>query len=115
MYYATRNPLDAAGSFRDPVLQRLSDGFYDSYKSTDPDRWGDYAAVAIDPSDDCFWLASEFVWNSGVATSDWGTHIANVCTYLPVPAIPTPYLFVLGVSLAAAAMLRAKRATARSE
>jgi hypothetical protein len=61
MYYATRNPLDAAGSFRDPVLQRLSDGFYDSYKSTDPDRWGDYAAVAIDPSDDCFWLASEFV------------------------------------------------------
>jgi hypothetical protein len=115
MYYATRNPLDAAGSFRDPVLQRLSDGFYDSYRSTDPDRWGDYAAVAIDPSDNCFWLASEFVWNSGVATSDWGTHIANVCTYLPVPAIPTPYLFVLGVSLAAAAMLRAKRATARSE
>jgi len=88
MYFATRNVSDTPGSFRDPVLQRVSDGFYDSFKSDNPDRWGDYAAVAIDPSDDCFWLASEFVWDSGVANSDWGTHIANVCTYWAVPAIP---------------------------
>jgi hypothetical protein len=109
MYYTTRTAGDAAGSFRDPVLQRPSDGFYDSFRSDDPDRWGDYAAVAIDPSDDCFWLASEFVWSSGVANSEWGTHIANVCRSLPVPALPAPYLLGLALLLAIASIRRVAR------
>ncbi|MBW2287936.1 MAG: hypothetical protein JRG90_08945 [Deltaproteobacteria bacterium] len=114
MYYATRAASDSAGSFRDPIAQRLSDGFYDSFRSDNPDRWGDYAAVVIDPSDDCFWLASEFVWSSTVAGSDWGTHVANVCSYLPVPALPAPYLLGLALSLAFAAAHRySPRGTSR--
>jgi hypothetical protein len=113
MYYSTRNAADAAGSFRSPVSQRVSDGFYDSFRSDDPDRWGDYAAAVVDPSDDCFWLASEFVWSSGVANSDWATHIANVCIVLPVPAMPAPHLVGLGVALAFAAMHRARRSAER--
>jgi hypothetical protein len=109
MYYTTRTAGDAAGSFRDPAMQRASDGFYDSFLSDDPDRWGDYAAVAIDPSDDCFWLASEFVWSSDVANSEWGTHIANVCRSLPVPALPAPYLLGLALLLAIASIRRVAR------
>jgi len=113
MYFATRGASDAPGSFRDPIVQRLSDGFYDSYRPDDPDRWGDYAAVAIDPTDDCFWLASEFVWSSGIGNSDWGTHIANVCSYLPVPAVPTPLLLGLAFSIAFASTHRARHMGAR--
>jgi hypothetical protein len=106
MYYATRAAEDAANSFRDPVLQRTSAGFYDSFRSLDPDRWGDYAAVVVDPSDDCFWLGSEFVWSSAVADSDWATHIANVCTGAPIPALPANFLLVLAAAIPLAAASR---------
>lgn len=106
MHYATRSANDVAGSFRNPVAQNLSTGFYDSFASDDPDRWGDYAAVVVDPSDDCFWLASEYVWSSAVADSEWGTRVANVCRTIPVPASPAPYLTGLALLLGFAARRR---------
>ncbi len=114
MVYATRNAGDAAGSFRDPIAPRLSDGFYDSSRPDNPDRWGDYAAVVVDPIDDCFWLASEFVWSSAIGNSNWGTHVANVCTYIAVPALPAPYLLGLALSLGFAVAHRVLRSPARS-
>ncbi|MCH7849446.1 MAG: hypothetical protein IIB53_13910 [Planctomycetes bacterium] len=83
MYYVSRLSIDALGTFQAPVLARTSAGFYDSFASSNPDRWGDYSAVAIDPTDDCFWMAQEFVFTSGVGNSRWGTHIARFC--------PEPY------------------------
>jgi hypothetical protein len=101
MRYASRAQGDAAGSFRDPVLARTSDGFYDSFSSSNPDRWGDYAATVVDPTDGCFWLAHEFVFDSVSGDSEWGTHIANLCTS---PAL-VPALGVWGGGLLALVVL----------
>lgn len=39
-------------------------------------RWGDYAAMTVDPIDDCtFWFTGEY---SKVNGSNWQTRIANV-------------------------------------
>ena len=39
-------------------------------------RWGDYAAMRIDPSDDCtFWFTSEYIPSSG--SFNWRTRIAS--------------------------------------
>jgi hypothetical protein len=82
--YASRSPGDAPGSFRTAVLARTSDGYYDSFSASNPDRWGDYAATVIDPDDGCFWMAQEFVFASIPADSEWGTHVVNVCTSPPL-------------------------------
>jgi hypothetical protein len=40
---------------------------------TDADRWGDYSAMSIDPTDDCtFWFTSEYLANSA---EGWRTRI----------------------------------------
>lgn len=52
--------------------QTLVDG---GGSQTISDRWGDYAAMAVDPSDGCtFWLASEVYAADG---GDWGTRIGS--------------------------------------
>jgi hypothetical protein len=63
--------------------------------------WGDYAAAVIDPTDGCFWLAHEFVFDSVSGDSEWGTHVANVCTS---PAL-VPALGVWGGGLLALVVL----------
>ncbi|MDQ6693143.1 MAG: hypothetical protein M3014_01800 [Chloroflexota bacterium] len=57
-------------------------------------RWGDYAMMAVDPSDDCtFWFTSEFMPTTGGAS--WQTRIGSFkfpgCTGGPAPtATPVP-------------------------
>jgi hypothetical protein len=51
-------------------------------------RWGDYAAMRIDPSDDCtFWFTTEYIPSNG--TFNWHTRIAsfkfNSCGVAPTP------------------------------
>ncbi len=42
--------------------------------SSSSGRWGDYAAMGIDPDDDCtFWLTNEYIPSSG----SWGTRITS--------------------------------------
>lgn len=53
---------------------------------TGSDRWGDYTAMVVDPSDDCtFWYVDQFQPVNG--TFDWNTNIAsfafNSCTANP--------------------------------
>ncbi len=39
-------------------------------------RWGDYSAMTVDPSDDCtFWYTTEYLKSDG--TFNWSTRIAN--------------------------------------
>jgi len=80
MYYVTRLSTASPGTFGAPVLAKSSVGFYDSFVPDNIDRWGDYSATVVDPTDDCFWIANEFVFSSGADTSEWGTFIANLCT-----------------------------------
>ncbi len=45
-------------------------------QTTGLDRWGDYSAMRIDPSDDCtFWYTNEFIPTNG--TYNWSTQIAS--------------------------------------
>src|SRR5208337_4387057 len=50
------------------------------------ERWGDYSAMQVDPSDDCtFWYTQEYYnkKNGGNASHDWSTYIVafkfNAC------------------------------------
>jgi hypothetical protein len=44
---------------------------------TSPERWGDYASMSIDPSDDCtFWFSTQFVSQTG--KFNWSTSVVPV-------------------------------------
>jgi hypothetical protein len=62
-------------------------------------RWGDYASISVDPSDDCtFWMTTEYIQTTGGAP--WRTRVGSFkfpgCgggtppTPTPVPPTPTP-------------------------
>ena len=41
-------------------------------------RWGDYATLAVDPTDDCtFWYTTEYVPTANTPNNHWGTRIAS--------------------------------------
>jgi len=43
---------------------------------TDPDRWGDYATLTVDPADDCtFYFATQYLKTKG--SFNWQTRIAR--------------------------------------
>ncbi|NIA21707.1 MAG: hypothetical protein GWP05_07020 [Anaerolineaceae bacterium] len=75
--YVTRRSSDPPGTFRAPVVAKAGPGYYDSFASLDPDRWGDYSACVVDPADDSFWVANEFAWSSAPADSEWAAFIAG--------------------------------------
>lgn len=77
MRYTVRDPADPPGAFQGPVIAATSPGPYDAFDDDDPDRWGDYSAVVVDPENDTdFCAANETVQSSGTDTSIWGTYIA---------------------------------------
>lgn len=81
MRAVARNVADTANTFQSPVVIATSAGEYDDFSSDDPERWGDYAACAVDPDDDeTFWVAHEIVQTDRVSGDDsvWGTRIAKL-------------------------------------
>ncbi len=71
-------------------------------------RWGDYAQVTVDPTDDqSFWLIGEYAlgYDSAVSNSRWGTWISNV-TMADVPEPATWALSIAGLALLGAAVRR---------
>jgi hypothetical protein len=45
-------------------------------QSYNPNRWGDYSAITVDPVDDCtFWYTTEYIKANGAF--NWNTRIAN--------------------------------------
>ncbi len=67
--YATRD-LDAANFNAEATL---IDG---TGVETGINRWGDYASMEVDPSDDCtFWFTSEYIASDG--SYNWSTRIAT--------------------------------------
>jgi len=87
--YAMRLSTDPPGTFQAPVVAKAGPGYYDSFYTGDPDRWGDYSACVVDPTDDCFWVANEFAWSSSPAASEWATYIASFCAQSAPTATPT--------------------------
>ncbi|MDX6583249.1 MAG: hypothetical protein QOI10_2433 [Solirubrobacterales bacterium] len=70
--YATRAPTDPAGAMGSEQVMEAGTG---SQTSTF-DRWGDYSAMSVDPSDQCtFWYTNEFYPVTSV--NAWHTAIGN--------------------------------------
>ena len=59
------------------------------------DRWGDYTAMSVDPTDDCtFWYTNQYYSNQTNGTSgNWQTRIGSFkfpgCTAAPPPTVTT--------------------------
>lgn len=74
--------------FGDPML--LQQGVA-SYQSSGGNRWGDYSATTLDPSDPkSFWTIQE--WASGMGT--WATQITQI-RFADVVSAPEPTTFLL--------------------
>ena len=67
--YATR--AAGAADFDTEATQINGSGYV-----TDVNRWGDYASMEVDPSDDCtFWFTSEYVATTG--SFSWNTRVSS--------------------------------------
>jgi len=72
IYFTGRSPADPAGSMEGEQVIVNGTGSQTGSLS----RWGDYSAMAIDPSDDCtFWYTQEYI--QGTGAGNWNTRIAN--------------------------------------
>ncbi|KAA0249420.1 hypothetical protein FBQ97_12155 [Acidobacteria bacterium ACD] len=80
--FASRGASDAAGT-----LQTESLLFAGAGSQTGSNRWGDYSAMTVDPSDDCtFWYTNQYYQTN--SSNSWRTRIASFklpeCVVLPV-------------------------------
>lgn len=72
MYYVGRTPADKQGTMEAPKKTIIGTGVQ---KNTS-DRWGDYATISVDPSDDCtMWFTSEYIKTTG--SFNWSTRITS--------------------------------------
>jgi hypothetical protein len=70
--YTVRTPADALGTLESEVSIKEGAGS----QTTGLNRWGDYSAMTIDPSDDCtFFYTNEYLKADG--TFNWSTQIAS--------------------------------------
>ena len=86
--YTGRVPTDALGTMESEVDVLSAAGVTTSSR-TNTYRWGDYSAMAIDPTDDCtFWYTSQYETGG---TSNWSTRIASFnfpsCTQGTTPTL----------------------------
>ncbi|MFI5396594.1 MAG: hypothetical protein ACHQ9S_13755 [Candidatus Binatia bacterium] len=87
-------PTDPPGQLSGETSLIAIDSSY-GYAFNGSHRWGDYAAMAVDPSDDCtLWFVDEYIDESTcLAKGNWSTRIGAVqfpeCLSLPTPT-PSP-------------------------
>jgi hypothetical protein len=73
IYYTGRVPTDALGTLEAENLIYAGAG---SQSGQNLNRWGDYSAMSVDPTDDCtFWYTNEYLPNTGAF--NWNTRIAS--------------------------------------
>ncbi|MBX3059124.1 MAG: DUF11 domain-containing protein [Anaerolineae bacterium] len=71
IWYATRLATDPLGT-----LQAEQTLFAGSGSQTGSNRWGDYSAISIDPTDDCtFWVTNEYYPSN--SSNNWNTRIGK--------------------------------------
>ena len=69
--YATRSPNDPSGTLSAEAALINGGG-----SQTNSDRWGDYSAMAIDPTDDCsFWYTNEYYPTN--SPNQWHTRVGR--------------------------------------
>jgi len=68
--YVGRVPSDPLGSMESPAIVVAGTGVQENTAN----RWGDYSAMQIDPTDDCtFWYTQEYIKTNG--SFNWSTRI----------------------------------------
>lgn len=96
--YTVRGNDDAAGTHRGSVVLASGAASYirtfDAPPCATPaaeNRWGDYSAAALDPTDECFWIYNEYALTTGTGTTGgcngrpdpeegrWGTKFGRSC------------------------------------
>lgn len=71
-YYTSRGKNDAPGTMRDEKVLIAGAG----NQTSTSNRWGDYASMDIDPTDNCtFWMTTEHIPTTGGAP--WATQIGS--------------------------------------
>jgi hypothetical protein len=69
--FATRAATDPLGQLGSETNVVSGAGYQNGHS-----RWGDYASVSVDPTDDCtVWFTTEFLGQSGDFI--WSTHVQN--------------------------------------
>jgi hypothetical protein len=69
--YATRTPCDPPGTLESEVVMKAGSGVQTSVNN----RWGDYSAMAVDPSTDAFWYTNEYY--AATSATGWSTAIGS--------------------------------------
>ena len=81
MRYTGRLAADSLNTMQTPAVAKTSISYHDDFWSNPLfERWGDYSATVIDPSDQSFWIANEYVKTAasgGGNNGRWGTWIAR--------------------------------------
>ena len=85
-YLAARIVDAPAGSSGTPTILREGTDYYLRTFGGGSNRWGDYSAVALDPSDGCFWVYNQHAIGAGTPIDSedgrWGTALGRTCTVL---------------------------------
>ena len=77
-YYAARSSSDPPGTFQHSAILRQGVDYYVRTLGGGSNRWGDYSAISVDPTDDrTFWVFNEYALSRGTVLSGedgrWGT------------------------------------------
>ncbi|HYV90360.1 MAG TPA: T9SS type A sorting domain-containing protein [Chitinophagales bacterium] len=73
--YSYRTSADAANTLEDNYTYKAGQSSYYKTFGGGVNRWGDYSATTVDPSDGSFWTLQEFAYTP---SNNWGTTWANV-------------------------------------
>ena len=110
-YAVVGDTISGLTEFGDPILLQAGVANYFQDFGTGLNRWGDYSATTLDPTDPFrFWTIQEWVSGQDI----WSTQITELILRSGVP-IPEPSTFLLlGSGLAALLLQRRKKASPTS-
>ena len=90
--YTGRQPADPLGQMPQPETSLVNGASAQTFNGS---RWGDYASLTVDPSDDCrFWFTSEYVGAGGFWSTRIGAFKFSAC--VPISATGAPVNAVEG-------------------
>jgi hypothetical protein len=89
--YTGRRATDALGMMTQPEAI-IANGNRSQTGFSQPQRWGDYSAMTVDPVDDCtFWYTTEYYDAAVTGNMAWSTRIASFRFPECTACVPTAY------------------------
>jgi hypothetical protein len=89
--YTFRGPGDPAGTMQAVALLKAGENPYYKIYSGSQNRWGDYSATMVDPTDDAaFWTIQEYAYSPANMWSTWWGRIPSVVQTQPERCSSSP-------------------------